>query len=206
VKKYKKVASLIRQILEVGKGVESVFYDRVQRQLLVRFVSAHDWVTFIEDTDLPIIFKQSYTITDMESAESSDRYAVNWDCDQIDKGKRERKQFDFSQGVEKRARGRVTEQEEEGAGMIGGERHVGSGAISGLKSDASSKVWQQEAKQTASKSFRVTLNMLAKISEEARLQGKRAMVFLRFTEVPDVMNMEEDWILIPRSAFEAKVK
>lgn len=106
----------------------------------------------------------------------------------------------------KAARRAVTEQEEEGARIIDGQRHVGSGAIEGLKSDASSGRWQQEAKQTAGKSIGLKLEWLDKITREARIHDKRPMMFLRFTDSPRHIVAEDDWVVIPKSVFEAMRK
>jgi hypothetical protein len=92
-------------------------------------------------------------------------------------------------------------QEDEGAELIGGKRHIGSGAISGLKSDASSEIWQQEAKQTGGKSFRLSLDVLSKITSEARRQDKKPMLFLRFTDIPDEMVVDDDWVIFPAKFF-----
>jgi hypothetical protein len=110
--------------------------------------------------------------------------------------------FVFGRDEKKRMRSLVNEQEEEGARLIGGRRHVGSGAIEGLKSDASSSRWQLEAKQTAGKSIGVSLEWLEKISREARSQDKHPILFLRFTRIPSDMVIEEDWMVIPASVFE----
>jgi hypothetical protein len=109
--------------------------------------------------------------------------------------------FEFGQGDAKRSRRAVNCQEEDGARVIKGKRHVGSGAIPGLKSDASSDVWQQEAKQTAKKSMSLKLDWLYKISFEAKQQRKRPMMHLRFTEIPEGMAVEQDWVVIPAAVF-----
>ena len=111
------------------------------------------------------------------------------------------KPFAFGKDGAKKARKKVIRQEEDGARLIGGRRHVGSGAITDLKSDASSDEWQQESKQTAKKSMSLKLEWLYKICVEAKTQDKRPMVHIRFTEIPEYMVMPDDWVLIPAKEF-----
>jgi len=111
------------------------------------------------------------------------------------------KPFMFGIDSAKKARRRVTEQEEDGARLIGGRRHVGSGAIAGLKSDASSEDWQQESKQTAGRSIGLKLEWLNKIYVEARQQNKKPMMHLRFTNIPEYMTVYQDWVVIPADIF-----
>ena len=110
--------------------------------------------------------------------------------------------FAFGRNEKKKIRRSVNEQEEKGARLIGGRRHVGSGSIEGLKSDASSSRWQLEAKQTSRKSISVSIEWLEKISREARTQDKHPILFFRFTNIPSDIAMEQDWVVIPASAFE----
>jgi len=102
----------------------------------------------------------------------------------------------------KKTRRSVEKQEEDGASVIGGQRHVGSGSLSGLKSDASSLRWQQEAKQTKAVSMSITLKWLDKITREARVQGRRPMLHLRFTNIPDSVVADSDWVVVQASVFE----
>lgn len=104
-------------------------------------------------------------------------------------------------GEKKRSRRRVTKQEEDGANLIGGRRHIGSGAIPGLKSDASSKRWQQEAKQTEKMSIGIKVEWLDKITREARTQDKKPMLYIRFISLPSWCVLEKDWVMIPATAF-----
>jgi hypothetical protein len=102
----------------------------------------------------------------------------------------------------KKVRRSVARQEEDGAALIGGQRHVGSGALGDLKSDASSSKWQQEAKQTKAASMSVSLKWLDKITREARVHGKRPMLHLRFTDIPDLVVADPDWVVVQASVFE----
>lgn len=112
--------------------------------------------------------------------------------------------FSFDgRGEKKRARRRVSAQEEDGARLIGGIRHVGSGAIKYLKSDASSRSWQQESKQTEKESLALKLEWLDKISREAKKQDKNPMLFLRFTNVSKFVTVDSDWVVIPARIFRA---
>jgi len=96
----------------------------------------------------------------------------------------------------------VTGQEEDAASLIGGKRHVGSGSIQGLKSDASSEHWQLEAKSTRTDSFRLTKKILQKIHDEAKAAGKRPILHLRFRESDSIFTAPRDWVIIPSESFE----
>lgn len=201
--KPRKISSLIGRVMEADPKATRIIYERRTKVLTVELVDANAWVELTEDIELPLKGRDSYYagVTELRREQ---RFMLMWDCSEIGHEKPEiGTGFEFGgKSAHKAARRRVSEQEDDGAEMIGGRRHVGSGAIPGLKSDASSATWQQEAKQTKHKSFKLTQEVLEKISREARTQDKRPMVFLRFTDVPEDVMVESDWVIIPRSAFE----
>lgn len=198
------ISALIKRCFVADPKLDSVVYDQCSQWLTVKFYSADAWIKLHEEIDIP---HQKYAVNIITGGRKL--FVLAWRCQDIlnvPKFNNSSSGFAFNRGAEKRARRLVTEQEDEGAEMINGTRHIGSGAIPGLKSDASSDVWQQEAKQTERKSFGLKIDMLDKITREARVQGKNPMVFLRFTNVPDESVMEDDWVIMPKSAFEKIVK
>jgi len=202
------VVSLLSRCMSQSGGVDWFAYETSSNILSVRFKSANTWISMFESVSLP--GTKSIVPTIDKNGIVVDRFMVSWDCSSVVNRKksgedRQVSGFSFGKSVHKKARRIVTDQEDDGADMIGGIRHVGSGAISGLKSDASSDKWQQEAKQTGHLSFGLSVDILGKITREARLQDKQPMVFLRFTDIPDDIVMESDWVIIPRSAFEKEV-
>ena len=202
--KPKKISSLIGRVMEADPKVEVINYQKEKGTLYVQLRSALAWEVLLEEIDLPVTCKFDFKRPKDIKRMSTERFfVITWDCSGIKQREPEPVTgFSFGKNDAKRDRRRVSEQEEEGARIIGGRRHVGSGAISDLKSDASSDEWQQEAKSTKHKSFGLKLEMLEKITREARIQDKKPMVFLRFTDIPDDMSVEDDWIVIPKSAWE----
>ena len=191
--KYKprKITAFIGKILAADPKCE-IKYDSNRKRLTAYFRSSLAKTDFQEMVDLPIFMKWR----------AGNHFIIEWECDSI--GEEEPhvvKGFEFGRDDAKRARRAVTEQEEDGAALIGGRRHVGSGAIPTLKSDASSDRWQQEAKQTRAKSINLTLKWLDKICREARLQDKAPMLHVRFTDIPEGNVADDDWVLIPAKAF-----
>lgn len=122
---------------------------------------------------------------------------IRWDCSSMGKPDSSFKPFEIGDDRGKRIRKSVYEQEDYAAKIIGGERHVGSGAIRFLKSDASSDKWQVEAKQTSRKSITVSLEWLQKIQDEATTQQKHPMLMLRFVNIPEPFTVHKDWAVIP---------
>lgn len=200
----RKISALVGRVMETDPNVEVIDYRRKQKTLYVQLRSALAWERLLEEIDLPVKSQFDYKApTDVTRMTTERFFVIIWDCSEI--GRVEPSSnigFAFGKNEAKRARKRVSEQEEEGARIIGGRRHVGSGALSDLKSDASSAEWQQEAKSTKHKSFGLKLEILEKITREARVQDKKPMVFLRFTDIPDDMSVESDWVVIPKSVFE----
>lgn len=97
----------------------------------------------------------------------------------------------------------VLDHEEEAAKIFGGERHRGSGALTGLKSDASSKDFQIECKQTEKESMRLELKWLEKITNEAVGKQKIPALHIRFTECRNVA--AKDWVMVPAFHWEKYV-
>lgn len=195
------VVSLLRRIIAADPGIDSVLYEKEKQRVSARFRSGAAWAEMLDEIELPVLLRDTITVS-VRGLETERRFLAAWDCSGLKNEPEPVKGFQFDgRDAARRSRRAVTAQEEDGAALIGGQRHVGSGALSDLKSDASSSLWQQEAKQTKAKSIRVTLEWLEKISREARNQDKMPMLFIRFTDVPEHMVVEDDWVVIPASAF-----
>jgi len=190
--KPKKLSSLIGRVVKEDPKALLV-YEGIGKVMKVSFFSSLAYTELKDTIDLPIISKGAISY----------RFHIKWDCSGIrepeDKpvtpyafGDREDKQREMDS---------VKDQEEAGAELIGGRRHVGSGAIEGFKSDASSRIWQQEAKQTKALSMSIKLRWLDKIFREAREQDKEPMLHMRFLKIPDHMIVPEDWVLISAKSF-----
>lgn len=95
---------------------------------------------------------------------------------------------------------KVFSHETEAAGLIGGRRHAGSGAKTGLKSDGSSDRYQLECKQTAHQSLSVSTEWLQKISREAIGKSRIPMLHIRFLNPPRDM-LDRDWVCVPANEF-----
>ena len=130
-------------------------------------------------------------------------YFLEWDISAMGQPKeKEVKPYCFTEGA-KQIRKKVTKQEDDAADVIGGKRHLGSGAISGIKSDASSTGWQLEAKMaTQRKSISVSVDWLSKITYEAAVVNKKPILYLTFANIPSDKRMEDTWVVIPKSIFE----
>jgi hypothetical protein len=98
----------------------------------------------------------------------------------------------------------VLAQENDMADMVGGKRHSGSGSSPYLKSDASSDHYQIEAKQTEKKSISLKMDWLKKIYYEAVGRHKQPMLTIRFLNMP--IDVDRDWIMIPKTEFEELIK
>jgi hypothetical protein len=99
---------------------------------------------------------------------------------------------------------KVEDHEHDAARVMGGVRHVGSGRLVGLKSDASSDDFQIECKQTSKQSLSVTLEWLEKISTEAMGRGKVPIMHFRFLEAPP--QVSKDWVLVPEWQWKRMLK
>lgn len=94
----------------------------------------------------------------------------------------------------------VRRQEEQAAELVGGRRHSGSGSQVFRKSDASSRDYQVECKQTEKESISLKLSWLEKISREAEGMGKEPLLHIRFLEAEDYVG--KDWVMIRSREFE----
>jgi hypothetical protein len=203
--KPKHIVSLLRQILKADPLTQDIQISLTGRRptCFVKLTSVLAREFLEEMVDLPVLKSERQSLPDPEHVgEFITCHILEWDCSEMTAPPKELRAFNFDGRTDaKRSRRVVTAQEEEGASLIGGIRHVGSGALSDLKSDASSETWQQEAKQTKHKSFSLKLDVLEKISKEARAQDKQPMLFLWFTAVPDHMAVADDWVIIPATVF-----
>jgi len=206
------IASLIRKVLEAD-SMARVYYlsepdvvgaeEGEYPQLRVWFKSARAYSDLKEEIELPI--ERCDKVNVLLGVTLQKRYLIIWNCFTIVKPEAEYQQmrpFDYDgRDDAARLRKKVTEQETDGAALIGGRRHRGSGSVEKLKSDASSDRWQQEAKQTSHQSFRLTVDVLDKITREARAQHKYPMVYLRFTNMERGKVAPDDWVVIPAEVF-----
>lgn len=94
----------------------------------------------------------------------------------------------------------VFDQETEAANLVGGKRHRGSGAKTGLRSDGSSVRYQIEAKQTKHQSIALGTDWLLKLSREAIGKSKVPLLHVRFLNSPADL-LDKDWILVPAQEF-----
>jgi len=207
------VASLVKKVLDADRESRFKYQpesdltgtDDEYPQLCVWFKSARAYSELKEEIDLPILEFDKVDL--FVGLEKRQRYFIIWNCHSVVRPEKEFQRvrpYDYD-GRDDAAilRKKVTEQEDDGAAMIGGTRHSGSGAVDKLKSDASSDKWQQEAKQTVHQSFRLTVDVLDKITREARAQHKQPMVYLRFTNMPTEKIAPDNWVIISEESFRA---
>lgn len=197
----RRVSTLIKRLMDSDP---SLTYETLPGKMYVRFASSMAWSFAKEDIDLPIV--QSGQVPAKDCLPGVRRYFIIWDVASIGVEPDAVKPFTFDPvAVKQQEAKNVVAQEEDTAALIGGHRHAGSGAIEGFKSDASSveRAWQAESKQTKAKSFSVKLEVLDKITREARRQHRRPVVHLRFTDVPREMVAEDDWVVLPASVFQS---
>jgi hypothetical protein len=161
--------------------------------LSVIVTSATANVDLKEDIDYPLV----------RSRRGDGWYFLEWDISEMGQPiEKEVKPYCFDEGA-KQVRKKVTRQEDDAAAVIGGKRHLGSGAISGIKSDASSTGWQLEAKMaTRRQSISVSVEWLSKITYEAAVVNKKPILYLTFGNIPSDKRMEDTWVVIPKSIFE----
>lgn len=93
----------------------------------------------------------------------------------------------------------VRSQENRAGDLIGGYRHRGSGNNKFRKSDASSREYQVECKQTSNDSIGLKMEWLKKICEEAMGKGKEPVLHLTFNEAESFVG--KDWVLIRSDEF-----
>lgn len=94
----------------------------------------------------------------------------------------------------------MSRHEHEISEALGGHAHIGSGRLTGWKSDGSSDLYQIECKQTEKKSISLKLEWLEKITAEALPSGRIPILALKFLNVDDPL-VDKDWILCPVSEF-----
>lgn len=92
-------------------------------------------------------------------------------------------------------------QEQKLAESLGGERHYGSGNKPGYKGDVRVRgKYRVECKYTSKKSRSISLAEIQKIRSECAM-GEEPMINIQFRE-PGTLEVEEDWICVPRRAWE----
>lgn len=93
----------------------------------------------------------------------------------------------------------VYDHEDDACRMIGGKRHAGSGAISGLKSDGSSKRYQVEAKQTEHMQIALKMEWIEKITMEAVGKARVPLIHIRFLNCP--IGVDGDLVVVSSREF-----
>ena len=203
--KPKRISSFINRIFVEDPKLSVVSVHRNNRGNLVLTVTLSSAVAFSdlkEDIDLPLIDEQRTSVIGSDGNRSENRYILQWDVSSIKDSRLVKPYSIVNDDAVRFTRREVTGQEDRAAEMIGGIRHAGSGAIPGLKSDASSSRWQLEAKSTQGESIRVELSWLSKISLEANKSDKSPIVHIWFRNVPSEVVVEDEWVMVPRSVFE----
>jgi len=90
-------------------------------------------------------------------------------------------------------------QEKRMAGMVDGKRQPCSGSNERFKSDATSKHFQCEAKQTQNKSMTLKLEWLIKIDKEADAVSKYPLIDIEFLNAPP--RAPKEWVAVPDYVF-----
>lgn len=93
------------------------------------------------------------------------------------------------------------------AKKIGGKRQPLSGALNEAKSDVVSDDFRVDCKYVHVKSFRLSLDILKKITLEAFGQNRAPMIQIRFEKsgpgaVGEYGCVDKDWVVIPLRVFE----
>ena len=190
----KPLHSLISKILKVAPSFSflRIAQNGNETHLSVVLKSASSYMSLKEDVELPIVRQSRF----------GEQYLLEWDVPSNMFEDRKLKPYCFSKD-NKETRKKVNSQEEDAANMIGGRRHIGSGSIPGIKSDASGDTWQVEAKMAVKrKSISLSVDRLSKITYEASVSGKKPMMYLTYENIPNDVRMEDTWVVIPRSEFE----
>jgi hypothetical protein len=198
------IAGLIGRVLKEDPSCDSIRLHSVngQKRLLVLLKSVEAKMELADDVELDLVNCERITVPTGRGSEV--RYMLDWDVSRVGFDKSSgKKPFQFGDRSEaRRIKKAVRAQEESAASLIGGRRHVGSGAIPGIKSDASSETWQVEAKRTERKSFGLSVDLLSKITAEAATTGRDPMMYITFGAIPKDVRVEDTWVVIPRSKFE----
>jgi hypothetical protein len=198
------IAGLIGRVLRSEPGCDSLKIHIVNgvKRLVVLLSSVQAKIDLKDDVELPLL--NSSRFSQIIDGTREIRYLLEWDISRVGFDKKETiKPFSFgNKDLTRRTRMAVTAQEEEVASMIGGRRHIGSGAVPGIKSDASSDHWQVEAKRTERKTFGLSIDLLSKITAEASVQDKTPMMYITFANIPHGVRMSDTWVVIPKSEYE----
>jgi hypothetical protein len=190
--KPKKISSLVNHVLSRDADASVYYTGREENRLHVLFTSYKAYFFLKEEIDLDIV-------TSGTTSDGFWSFTIVWDCSSIGEKKLDVEPYCFGDSV-KRDREKINEQEDRLGEIIGGKRHIGSGAIEGYKSDASGDYWQGEAKSTKAKSFNISLIVLKKITLEARTQGKKPIMHIWFKNNDTVA--EDEWVMITADEFE----
>jgi len=101
----------------------------------------------------------------------------------------------FTGREQKKQRAKSIAQEKRVAKSVGGRRQKASGALPGAKGDIRSVELLGECKRTDKKSISITLEYLAKITQEAGYYNKIPCVAIEIASPPKFVN--KDWVLLP---------
>lgn len=101
----------------------------------------------------------------------------------------------FAGREKKQQRAKSIAQENRVAKSVGGNRQKASGALPGSKGDIKSIELLGECKRTDKKSISITLEYLAKITQEASYYNKIPCVAIEIGSPPKFVN--KDWVLLP---------
>jgi hypothetical protein len=90
--------------------------------------------------------------------------------------------------------------------QLGGKARPASGAMEGAKGDIDLESILLEAKSTVKDGMRVQLDWLAKISREARSEGKKPAVTLSFSHPNGQPRVDGQWVLVPLHYWNEKLR
>lgn len=100
--------------------------------------------------------------------------------------------FETDVGAKKKS---SCKQEKRLAKILGGRRQPMSGALPGMKGDVKTALLTVEAKQTAKKSIRITLEMLKKIEDESIGSASIPAIAIELLGRP--VGYQQDWVMLP---------
>lgn len=92
------------------------------------------------------------------------------------------------------------------AKKLKGRSRPASGAMLGAKGDIEVGKVLMEVKSTTNDSLGIRLEYLAKISHEARHEGKMPALAILFTRGDGTPHPQGDWVMIPRRVWEENVR
>ena len=90
--------------------------------------------------------------------------------------------------------------------QLGGKARPASGAMEGAKGDIDLGSILLEAKSTVKDSIKVQIEWLAKISREARSEGKKPAVTLSFSHPNGQPRVDGQWVLVPLHYWNERLK